>query len=222
MRLRLAASVALRIASGTSRALPWPKPARPFLSPTMTRAAKPNRRPPFTTLATRLILTSFSVNSLSSRSRDWPSPPSRLRRSPCVRAIAVLSEIEPALAGGIGQGLDPAMIHVPAAVEHDVRDPRRLGALGDKLTDRAGCRRVGAGLQVAAQSLVQRRGRRQRMSGSVVDDLGIDMARRAVHRQAGATLRRLPQLEARAFAPPPKQRVLFDRHFIRPLCSPSG
>jgi small subunit ribosomal protein S5 len=27
---RLAASVALRIASGTSRALPWPKPTRPF------------------------------------------------------------------------------------------------------------------------------------------------------------------------------------------------
>src|SRR4051794_5489528 len=126
----------------------------------MTSAAKPNRRPPFTTLATRLMLTSFSANSLSSRSRDWPSPPSRLRRSPCVRAIAVLSEIQPALAGGIGQGLDPAMIHIGAAVEHDTLDPGRLGALRDQLADRARRCRIGAGLQLAAQSRVERRGRR--------------------------------------------------------------
>src|SRR3954447_1052305 len=188
----------------------------------MTSAAKPNRRPPFTTLATRLMLTSFSANSLSSRSRCWPSPPSRLRRSPCVRAIAVLSEIEPALAGGIGQGLDPAMIHIGTAIEYDARGPRRLGALGDQLADRAGRRLVRAGLQFAAQPLVERRGRRQRMSGSVVDHLGIDMARAAVHRQAGAPLRCLPQLEARAFAAPPEQRLLFVRHFIRPLYSPLG
>src|SRR5712691_4292013 len=69
MRPRLAASVALRIASGTSRALPCPKPTRPFSSPTTTSAANPKRRPPFTTLATRLMWTSLSVNSLSSRSR---------------------------------------------------------------------------------------------------------------------------------------------------------
>src|SRR4051795_11860352 len=108
----------------------------------MTSAAKPNRRPPFTTLATRLMLTSFSANSLSSRSRGWPSPPSRLRRSPCVRAIALPSEIEPALAGGVGQGLHPAMIHIGAAIEHDALDAGCLGALGDQLSDRAGRRLV--------------------------------------------------------------------------------
>src|SRR4051812_39912814 len=113
----------------------------------MTSAAKPNRRPPFTTLATRLMLTSFSANSLSSRSRDW-SPPSRLRpRSPCVRAIVVLSEFEPALAGGVGQGLDPAMIHVGAPVEHDALHPGRLGALGDQLADRFGGFGIRPGLQ---------------------------------------------------------------------------
>ena len=32
IRLRLAASVALRIASGTSRALPWPKPTEIVIS----------------------------------------------------------------------------------------------------------------------------------------------------------------------------------------------
>src|SRR5579863_5373437 len=107
----------------------------------MTRAAKPKRRPPLTTLATRLMLTSFSANSDSSR--DWLSPPSRLRRSPCVRAIrgplsqTTGSEIEPALAGGVGQGLDPAMIEIGAAVEHDPLDAGDLGALGDQLTDRA-------------------------------------------------------------------------------------
>src|SRR4051794_5878759 len=176
--------VALRIASGTSRALPAPYPTRPFLSPTMTSAAKPNRRPPFTTLATRLMLTSFSANSLSSRSRGGPSP-SRLRRSPCVRAISLPSEIQPALAGGVGQGLDPAMIHIGAAIEHDALDAGRLGALGDQLAD-CRCRRlVGPGLQIAAQSRIERRGRRKRVPGGIVDDLGIDMARGTVHRQAG-------------------------------------
>src|SRR5258708_61595 len=68
----------------------------------MTSAAKPKRRPPLTTFATRLMPTSFSVNSLSSRSRGWRSP-SPLR--PCVRAIGSLSEIEPALAGGVRQCL---------------------------------------------------------------------------------------------------------------------
>src|SRR5579862_7005826 len=124
----------------------------------MTSAAKPNRRPPFTTLATRLMLTSFSVNSLSSRSRCWPSPPSRLRRSPCVRAIRVLSEFETALAGGVGQGLDPAVINIGAAVEHDARDPGRLGALGDQLADRNRCGGIGAGLQLRLEAGVKRRG----------------------------------------------------------------
>src|SRR3954465_8523707 len=142
----------------------------------MTSAAKPNRRPPFTTLATRLVLTSFSANSLSSRSRGGPSP-SRLRRSPCVRAIALPSEIQPALAGGVGQGLHPAMIHIGAAIEHDALDPGRLRALGNQLADRAGCRLVGPGLQLFAQSRIERRGRRERMPGGIVDNLGVDMAR---------------------------------------------
>src|SRR3954451_24469042 len=149
----------------------------------MTSAAKPNRRPPLTTLATRLILTSFSANSLSSRSRGWPSPPSRLRRSPCVRAIALPSEIEPALAGGLGQGLDPAMIHIGAAIEHDALDAGRLGALGNQFADRGRRCLVGPGLQLLAHARIERRSRRERMSGRVVDDLDVDMARCAVHRQ---------------------------------------
>ncbi len=75
--VRRARSVALRIASGTSRALPAPKPTRPFWSPTTTRAAKAKRRPPFTTLATRLMVTSLSMMS------------SRLALAPAVASPAV-------------------------------------------------------------------------------------------------------------------------------------
>src|SRR6185369_15678121 len=66
-------AVALLIASGTSRALPWLKPARPLPSPTTTSAAKPKRLPPFTVFETRLMWTSFSISS---------SPPSSSSRRP--------------------------------------------------------------------------------------------------------------------------------------------
>jgi len=46
---------ALRMASGTSVALPMAAPTWPAISPTTTMAVKWNRRPPFITLATRLI-----------------------------------------------------------------------------------------------------------------------------------------------------------------------
>jgi len=59
----LASSTALRIASGTSCALPVPKPTWPFLSPTTTSAEKRKRRPPLTTFATRLTVTTRSYNS---------------------------------------------------------------------------------------------------------------------------------------------------------------
>ena len=77
----LAAAVALEIASGTSRALPWPKPARPLPSPTTTSAAKPKRLPPFTVLETRLMWTSFSISS-SPPSSSPPRPRPRSSRRP--------------------------------------------------------------------------------------------------------------------------------------------
>ena len=52
-------SPALRMASETSLALPKPTPTRPCLSPMTSSALKLKRRPPFTTLAQRLIKTSF-------------------------------------------------------------------------------------------------------------------------------------------------------------------
>ena len=52
--------MAFLIASGTSAALPVPKPTFPFLSPITTNAAKRKRLPPLTTLVTRLIVTTRS------------------------------------------------------------------------------------------------------------------------------------------------------------------
>src|SRR5215472_8799007 len=149
---RRACSVALRIASGTSRALPEPYPTRPLPSPTTTTAAKPKRRPPFTTLATRLMLTSFSISSDSSRcspSRRRPPPlpsrPSRAIVSLQFSRCAAL-EAQPAFAGGIGERLDPAMEQITAAVEHDLLDPGLDRALGDQAANFLGRTDIGARL----------------------------------------------------------------------------
>ena len=65
----------LRIASGTSFALPRPKPTCPLPSPTTTSALKLKRRPPFTTFATRLMWTTFSFSSVPVRVDDDPRGP---------------------------------------------------------------------------------------------------------------------------------------------------
>src|SRR5690349_18718761 len=70
------------MASATSPALPRPTPTLPRLSPTTTRALKLKRRPPFTTLAERLMNTTFSVSSCSCPSciESEESGDGRLRR----------------------------------------------------------------------------------------------------------------------------------------------
>src|SRR5689334_2644146 len=150
------------MASGTSRALPWPKPTRPFWSPTTTSAAKPKFLPPFTTLATRLIATSLSTSSDCSRSP--PPPPSRRRprprsprsprsppRSPASRAIRVSSEFQSALAGGVGHCFHTAVEQIAAAVEHHVGNAGLLGPFGDELADRRGVFGFFAALEVFLQ-----------------------------------------------------------------------
>src|SRR5688572_2748091 len=184
--LRLACSVALRMASGTSRALPAPWPTRPLPSPTTTSAAKPNRRPPFTTLATRLIETSFSTKSPSSRSRSRSRPP----RSPfSPRAICPgipFLELQTALAGPVGERLHPPVIEISAAVEHHRLDAGRLGALGDQEPNLLGGVLVGAGLELGLQILVERGGGRERRAFRIVDDLGVYVPARPEHGQARA------------------------------------
>ena len=61
----LASCIAFLIASGTSAALPFPTPTWPFPSPTTTTALNLKVLPPLTTLATLLIATTFSFNSIA-------------------------------------------------------------------------------------------------------------------------------------------------------------
>src|SRR5580704_7010470 len=203
MRLRFAASVALRIASGTSRALPWPKPTRPFWSPTTTKAAKPKRRPPLTTLATRLMWTSLSTNSLSRSSPPLRSRGSRaMLLSHFVQPLVLSSEIQPALARSVGQRFDPAVIEIAAAVEYHVLDALLFGALGDELAHGLGRVHAGAGLEALARRLFDRGSRRERDAAIVVDHLGVDVLGGTEHRQPRAPMRRAGKHAAHASAPP--------------------
>src|SRR5215475_12439676 len=145
----------------------------PSPSPTTTSAVKLNRRPPLTTLATRLIATTRSTCGLfsgaapprppSRRSRRSPPPPPRrcgpgIRRPSrssrrCRRSRSYwcrrASELQSAGAGGLGERRDAAVVLVAAAVEHDRGDARRLGPLGDQLADPARPRGlVAAGIQL--------------------------------------------------------------------------
>ena len=56
-------SIAFWIATGTSRALPYPKPTRPAPSPTTVSAVNVNCLPPLTVFETRFTATSFSLKS---------------------------------------------------------------------------------------------------------------------------------------------------------------
>src|SRR3954463_5515608 len=169
----------------------------PSPSPTITRAVKLKRRPPFTTLATRLIATTRSMKAVLSA--PWPprrssrlprpDPPpapvrrwdplmsnylfSFLRRSSC----RLRSQREATLAGTVGQGGDPSVVLVARAVEHDALDAGRLRPLGDKLADPA-C--LGRLVSVERAQLGLHRARRgERLADEVVDDLDAHVPRRA-------------------------------------------
>src|SRR5215218_8580982 len=177
----------------------------PSPSPTITRAVKLKRRPPLTTLDTRLMATTRSMKLLfsagappgprppsrrSRRSLPPPAPPPR-RCGPGIRrpsrSACRSSEVQPALAGTVGQGGDPPGVPVPAAVEDDRGDAGCLRAVGDQGAHLAG--QGGLVALGAAQARVHRRRRSQRAARGVVDQLHVDVPRAAVDDQA-RTLRR--------------------------------
>src|SRR6476661_1332825 len=123
-----ACSLPLRIASGTSLALPMPTPTWPLPSPTTISALKLKRRPPFTTFATRLMW----------MTRSWRS--SRLFESIGVMLSVRPSETQAALARTVSQGLDSAVIDVAAAVEHHLLDALSDAHAGDTLPNLLGHR----------------------------------------------------------------------------------
>src|SRR5258706_384803 len=82
--------------------------------------------------------------------------PPRARRLPSVHVPCCFpSEGQTALTGGIGQRLDAAVIHIRAAVEHDLGHAGGKCALGNQLAHRRGGGFIGAGLQLRLQAGVE-------------------------------------------------------------------
>src|SRR4051812_47282998 len=144
----------------------------PFSSPTTTRAVNEKRRPPLTTLATRLISTT----------RSWRSRPDceTDRSGAGMRSLRL--EGQSALAGALGERLDAPVVLVAAAVEHRGLDAGGLRARGEN----------GAGLVGLLHALERAQlgldpvDGRQRAARVVVDELGEDAAVGAEHRDARA------------------------------------
>src|SRR4029077_18364445 len=111
MRCFFADSTALRMASGTSPALPSPAPTRPFWSPTTTSALNEKRRAPLTTFATRFRWTTFSVNS------DWPLPYLELM---CFSLFSL--DLPSGATAGFGQRIASTVVGEAAAIEDDRLD----------------------------------------------------------------------------------------------------
>src|ERR1700754_2376806 len=101
----------------------------PFSSPTATSAVNEKRRPPLTTLATRLISITRSC-----RSRPFGETLSTaMGRVRVEDERARPSELEAPFSGALGDCRDASVEAIAAAVEDAGLDARRLGALGQKL-----------------------------------------------------------------------------------------
>src|SRR6187551_2283151 len=121
------------LAAGTSLALPTPKPTMPWPSPTTTRALKLRFLPPLTTLVTRLMDTTVSLNSI------WPA--SIFSRK---RFMVATSELQAGFARRVRYRFDAAVIEEPVPVEHHALDALLEQPLGDGLANRLGAGDVAA------------------------------------------------------------------------------
>ncbi len=93
-------------------------------------------------------------------------------------------EVEAAFAGALGERLDAPVVHVCAAIEHDLLDALLGGALGDELADGLRSVDVRAGLERFALVLLERRRGDDGRALLVVDDLRVDLLRRPDARTA--------------------------------------
>src|SRR5690606_18990825 len=168
----------------------------PLPSPTTTRAVKLKRRPPFTTLATRLIFTTRSMYETPLSAAPPRRSSRRSRRSPPVppprRGAAAISgsssqhlrslELEPAFTGAVRQSGDAPGVAVATAVEDDSGDARLLGPLSEELADLL--RLLGLVRLERAQRGVHGGRAHQRVADRVVHDLDEHVTGRAVDDQA--------------------------------------
>src|SRR5208283_2943658 len=106
-----------------------------------------------------------------------------------------------------------------AAVEHHGCYPGGLGALGDELAHRHGRGLVGAGLDVALETLVQTRSGGERAALEVVDHLGVDVLRGAEHGKPRLATRRPGEAVAHARLAPGKEICDFSAHRRIPTSS---
>src|ERR1019366_6381499 len=206
----LACSMALRMAMGTSRALPIPNPAWPAWSPTTTSAEKLRFLPPLTTLVTRWMATTWSFKLLGLNSM--------FRRTASVSLRMILDinlKFQPRFPGRRGQGFHTTVVHVSAAIEHHLLDPGRAGSLGNLFSNHFCRRHVVASLEFLARFLVNRTRRDERATAAVLDDLRVDIPVRAVHAKARA-LGRADHARADAQVNPAAMRVA--RKFSDWLC----
>src|SRR6185436_18501327 len=104
----------------------------PFSSPTTTSAVNEKRRPPLTTLATRLISTTRSWRSRPAGliDRSWAIGRRRVAGAPWRP-----SEAQTALARAPRERADPAVVAITAAVEDDPIHPGGTSTLGQELAD---------------------------------------------------------------------------------------
>src|SRR5215203_3434954 len=119
------------------------------------------------------------------------------------------SEAQSALAGGVGQRLDAAVIEIAGAVEHDARHAGCARALGDQAPDLLRGVDVAAALQLVPHVLFEGRGGRQRRTALIVDDLRVDLLRRAEHRKPRTAVRRLTDR-----TPNPRLAAVFGSKFL--------
>src|ERR1700731_5022748 len=104
--------------------------------------------------------TTRSINSRPCASRSFSL--SRGARGPPPRLLLIgfpsFLELQAALAGGVGQCADFAVVDVPAAIEYDLRDALLLRAHGNELADALRGRDVRAGLVALAKLRLHRGG----------------------------------------------------------------
>lgn len=87
------------------------------------------------------------------------------------------------------------MVHVAAAIEHDLLDASCQRTLRDRLSHDFGRRDIAATLERGARTLIHRTGRGQRASAVIIDHLRVDMIERTVNTKArtlGGALDALP------------------------------
>src|SRR5882757_3713211 len=147
-------------------------------SPTATRAVNEKRRPPLTTLATRLISITRSCRSrplgLTLSTAIGPTKVAGLHWRP--------SELQPPLAGALGDRRDPSVEAVAAAVEDAGLHAGGLAALGEQLPHALGLLHRAE----LAELVLGPGDTGDRAACVVVDQLSEDPAVRPVHGQARA------------------------------------